>query len=202
MSEIILEEGGKGRYFDAQRQMWIVRVIQGNFHISSDPDVILDTVLGSCIAACIRDPVLKLGGMNHFLLPNSNLSGDTRSDPLASRYGTYAMELLINGILSRGGQRNRLEVKLFGGGNVVKGITGIGHKNADFIEQFMKDEKLPVSSAHLRGNSARRVEYSPASGRARMLLITGDHTTKIFKEETRHVPRVAETSGGDIELFD
>ena len=200
-SEIVPDEDGKRR-FDGYRQRRIVRVGQGNIHISADPDIILDTVLGSCIAACIRDPVLKIGGMNHFLLPRSCLVGNSRFDPLASRYGIHAMELLINGIMSKGGQRNRLEVKLFGGGNVVRGISGIGHENADFIERFMRDENLSISSMHLRGTWARRIEYSPVTGRARMMLITGNYTQKIHREEMRHVACVAETSGGDIELFD
>lgn len=190
------------RYFDRQRQAWMVRVVQGNYQVTSDPSVIYHTILGSCISACIRDPQAGIGGMNHFLLPSGDTSAAEMANGAASRYGTYAMELLVNAILSRGGSRSRLEVKLFGGGNVVKGIEGMGHKNADFIEEFVKLEKLNVVSKHLRGDAARRVEYNPYTGKARMLLVSTDATETIVREEVKRSVRVVAAPSGDIELFD
>jgi len=190
------------RYFDRQRQAWMVRVVQGNYQVTSDPSVIYHTILGSCISACIRDPLAGIGGMNHFLLPSGDTSAAEMASGAASRYGTYAMELLVNAILSRGGSRSRLEVKLFGGGNVVKGIEGMGHKNADFIEEFVKLEKLHVASKHLRGDAARRVEYNPHTGKARMLLVSTDATEAVVREEVKRSVRVDTSAAGDIELFD
>lgn len=198
------DSDSRRRFFDANKQQWFVRVSQGDYYITSDADVVLHTVLGSCISACIRDPVLGVGGMNHFLLPNAE-NIDLKAggaEALALRYGNYAMELLINGLLKRGAVRNRLEIKLFGGGNVVKGITGIGHKNADFIEAYLAAESLAVSSHHLRGFAARKVHYSPNSGRARMLLIADDTQRDIFKKEMARSVRVEPTPSGDVELFD
>ena len=190
------------RYFDKQRDAWMVRVVQGNYQVSSDASVIFHTILGSCISACIRDPLINIGGMNHFLLPHGDSTLSEIADGTASRYGSYAMELLINSILARGGERGRLEVKLFGGGNVVKGIAGVGHKNADFIEEYVVQERLGVVSTHLRGFTARRVEYSPFTGKARMLLISTEKTQDVFTQEATHTLRVAKSSAGEIELFD
>ncbi len=198
------ENSSLHRFFDAQKQKWFVRVSQGDYYITSDADVVLHTVLGSCISACIRDPVLGLGGMNHFLLPNAENIDMTAggAQQLALRYGNYAMELLINGLLKRGAKRDRLEVKLFGGANVVKNISGIGHKNASFIEKFMTDEGLKIASHHLRGFAARKVHYAPSSGRARMLLIADDTQRDVFKSELARSVRVEETKSGEVELFD
>lgn len=121
--------------------------------------------------------------MVHLALPAADLDGEARFDSKPARAGSRSIDRLIDGLLSEGGQRNRLEVKLFGGGNMVKGVSGIGHKNADFIERWMGDRKLPVASRHLRGHCARRIEYTPVTGRGRLMTITGDLTQKIHLEE-------------------
>lgn len=200
----VSDNDSQRRFFDGNKQKWFVRVSQGDYYITSDSEVVLHTVLGSCISACIRDPVLGVGGMNHFLLPNAdNIDMSAGgAEALALRYGNYAMELLINGLLKRGAARDRLEIKLFGGGNVVKGITGIGHKNADFIEGYLAAESLKIASHHLRGFAARKVHYAPSSGKARMLLIADDSQREIFKKEMTRSVRVEETPSGDVELFD
>jgi chemotaxis protein CheD len=194
------------RFFDANRKQWFVRVTQGNYYITSEDDVVLDTVLGSCIAACIRDPVLGIGGMNHFLLPNAEnidlSTGDAGAEALALRYGNYAMELLVNDLLKRGAKRSRLEIKLFGGANVVRGIRGIGHGNADFVERYVQAEGLNVIARHLRGFEARKVHYMPKTGRARMMLIADGRQEVVFKQEVARAVRVETTKGGDVELFD
>lgn len=198
-------ESGHPRFFDASKKQWFVRVTQGNYFITGEEDVVLDTILGSCVAACIRDPILGIGGMNHFLLPdaeNIDLNVGSGQAHLAMRYGNYAMELLVNELLKRGARRNRLEVKLFGGANVVKGIRGIGHKNADFVEKYAKAESLNVVSQHLRGFEARKVHFMPKSGRARMMLITDDRQAVVFRQEAAKSIRVEATPSGDVELFD
>src|ERR1044071_3377651 len=112
-----------------------VHIIQGEWKVLNDPNAVLTTILGSCVAACMRDPVAGIGGMNHFLLPGGPKTGE--ADGESVRYGVHAMELLVNGLLARGARRERLEVKLFGGGRLVKGLTDVGASNAPFAEEFL-----------------------------------------------------------------
>ncbi|MGR4864946.1 chemotaxis protein CheD [Caulobacter sp. LARHSG274] len=171
-----------------------VHVTQGESHVSADPNVVMTTVLGSCIAACLRDPTTGIGGMNHFLLPDS---GDNRKDGDAVRYGAYAMELLINGLLKKGARRDRLEAKIFGGGKLFDGLSDVGASNAAFAERFLRDEGIPIVSSSTGGLSARRVEFWPASGRVRQRLVAVDNAPV---EVRRPAPAPA-ASGGDLELF-
>ena len=146
-----------------------VHIVQGQFHVTDDPDVVLSTVLGSCVAACMRDPIANVGGMNHFLLPGDKDRDRARE---AERYGVHLMELLVNGLLQRGARRERLEAKLFGGGQVVDGLTDIGAKNAEFAEHFLRNEGIAYAGGSLGGKRGRRIEFSPVSGRARQIFLT------------------------------
>lgn len=139
-----------------------LHVGQGEHHVSSDPAVMLTTVLGSCVSMCLRDPTARVGGMNHFLLPD----GMATCADTGRRYGAYAMELLINGVLNAGGRRERLEAKLFGGGRMFDSLQDVGRFNADFAERFLSDEGIPVIGGSLRGLGARRINFWPATGRA------------------------------------
>lgn len=139
-----------------------LHVGQGEHHVSSDRDVVLTTVLGSCVAACLCDPLAGVGGMNHFLLPEGAGAGTDAG----RRYGAYAMELLINDLLKAGARRERLEAKLFGGGRMFDSLRDVGLANADFAERFLKDEGIRVVSGSLRGMGGRRLHYWPATGRA------------------------------------
>ena len=143
-----------------------VHVFQGHYEVSDAGDLYFSTILGSCVAACLRDPVAGVGGMNHFLVP-----GEDRADTKSLSYGIHSMELLINGLLKLGAQRHRLEAKLFGGGKVVKGVLDIGEANAIFAREFLARENIPCVSESLGGNSARRLQFWPASGRARLKLV-------------------------------
>ena len=173
-----------------------IAVIQGEYRVIEDPNVVLTTVLGSCVAACMRDPMAGVGGMNHFLLANPQ-NGASGGDQV--RYGAYAMELLINDLLKRGARRERLEVKLFGGAKLFDTLQDIGASNADFAEQFMRDEGIPVSGGSLRGRSARRVEYWPISGRVRQRMV---EDRSIVEQETRLVRRTpAPVDTGAVELW-
>ncbi|MEC9347706.1 MAG: chemotaxis protein CheD [Pseudomonadota bacterium] len=181
------------------------QVTQGEVAVSGDPELVLTTVLGSCIAACVHDPVLKIGGMNHFLLPTSGETASARG-PGANltelRYGNHAMEVLINEMLRRGSHKDRLQVKLFGGGNVLRGMSGVGHRNADFIESYVKHENLNVVSTDLRGLHARRVQFYPATARARVLYLTATGNEDLVKRElTQARDTIAPDKGGDVELF-
>jgi chemotaxis protein CheD len=137
-----------------------LHVVQGDHCVSADPDASMSTILGSCVAACLYDPVRKVGGMNHFLLAD----GDGEE---AMRYGAYAMEVLINDLLKMGASRDRLEAKLFGGARMMERLSDIGAGNAEFARRFLAAEGIPVVSESLGGRRARRVEFWPVGGRAR-----------------------------------
>lgn len=172
-----------------------VHIVQGEFHVSGDPGVVLTTILGSCVAACLRDPVARLGGMNHFLLPGEGGEGEARD---AMRYGVHAMELLVNGLLRAGARRDRLEAKLFGGARMLKGLTDVGRQNADFAERFLRQERIALSGASLRGERGRRVQFWPHGGRTRQMLLEGDDAA-VFATERRVEP--APSDVGAVELF-
>jgi chemotaxis protein CheD len=140
-----------------------IHVVQGEYHVSDDPAVVLTTILGSCVAACMRDPAARVGGMKHFLLP-----GDTQAPHLeeAQSYGVHLMELLVNSLMRRGARRDRLEAKLFGGGRMMQRLSNIGGLNASFAERFLRREGIKVVGASLGGVRGRRVQYWPVSGRA------------------------------------
>jgi chemotaxis protein CheD len=173
-----------------------IAVIQGEYRVIDDPNVVLTTVLGSCVAACLRDPIAGVGGMNHFLLANAS-DGKTGSDQV--RYGAYAMELLINDLLKRGARRDRLEAKLFGGAKLFDTLQDIGDGNATFAERFMRDEGIPVTGGSLRGRSARRVEFWPVVGRVRQRMVEDRSLAEQETRLVRRAPPVVDT--GAVELF-
>lgn len=195
------------RFFNRKLNVTVIRIDQGSCYVTGSDAEMLSTVLGSCISACVRDTELHIGGMNHFLLPASeeaswtNKQGDIASAHL--RYGNFAMEQLINGILKRGGTRENLEIKIFGGGNVLKGNGGVGHRNADFVEQYLRDEGYTVAAADLRGDLPRKIQYFPTTGRVQMKKLDTQHSKTIIREEEnrRKKTRVVEEAGS-IELWD
>ena len=173
----------------------MVHVVQGQFEILNDPSAVLTTVLGSCVSACVRDPLLQIGGMNHFLLP-----GDTggRSDSL--KYGVQAMELLINGLLQRGAARERLEAKLFGGARVVEGLSDIGQQNAAFARRFLQAENIRCVGESLGGDRPRRIRFWATTGRVQQLFLDRADPAAVTVERVRPAP-VAPAPTGDLELF-
>jgi len=172
-----------------------VQLTLGDTYVTSSPEEVLTTILGSCVATCIRDPESGVGGMNHFLLPDGN-TGDRQ----ARCYGVNAMELLINDILKHGGDRNRLEAKLFGGANVVSALRNVGTRNCTFARQFLDDEGIPIVGGDLGGDAARRIQYMPASGRARQVVVRGaDRLAQI--ELTALRTKVEPSPASDVEFF-
>lgn len=169
-------------------------VVQGDYEVTDDPDVVLTTVLGSCVACCVHDTAIGIGGMNHFLLPDTvnEVSGSEHR-----RYGVHLMELLLNELYKRGARRETIEVKIFGGANVVKGLSDIGAQNAEFAKQFLASEDLKYVGGHVGGNKARRVQFWPASGRARQRLVTSDAAPPNTLKPVPSVP----VNVGDVELF-
>ena len=141
-----------------------VAVIQGEVKVSAEPDVVLSTVLGSCIAVCMWDPGARVGGMNHFLLAEGGPGQGVK-------YGAHAMEMLINRLLRAGAARTALVCKVFGGAAVSRFSVDIGRRNADFARRFLADEGIPCLSESVGGTQARRVQFTPTTGAARMLLV-------------------------------
>ena len=174
-----------------------VHVIQGEFQVTSDPNVVLTTILGSCVAACVRDPLAQVGGMNHFLLPGVDTGG--RGEPDAMRYGVYSMELLLNALYRYGAKRERLEVKLFGGARMIDGLTDVGNQNATFAERFLRSEGIQVLGGSLRGEHGRRLQYWPVSGRVRQMAVASDKS--VFETERRQPKPAAPAQSGAVELF-
>jgi chemotaxis protein CheD len=170
-------------------------VVQGEHYVTDDPDTVLTTILGSCVAACLRDPVAGVGGMNHFLLPG----GDRRDSGAESvRYGVHAMELLVNALLARGARRENMEAKLFGGARLIKGLTDVGAMNAEFAEDFVRREGMRHVGGSLRGEAGRRIQFWPISGRARQVMLAKDTAERLSRPPT---PPPSAVAAGGLELF-
>lgn len=170
----------------------VVYVLQGEFKVSRAPDTVLSTILGSCVAVCLWDEGVGLGGMNHFLLP----FGPKAASSSPERYGVHAMEILINALLKAGARRNRLQAKLFGGARMSATLSDIGQSNARFAQQFLATEEIPCLAESLGGTSARRVLFRPATGQARQMLVPDANLEPVVAVTARALPRRDE-----IELF-
>jgi chemotaxis protein CheD len=190
------------KFFDSASSRWMVKVFPGEYYVTKNPEEVLVTVLGSCVSACIRDPRVGVGGMNHFMLPHSK-GGNWGGTQQSTRFGNFAMEKLLNELLKAGCSRNSLEIKVFGGGNVTDTQNAIGTENSDFILRYLEAEGLRCMAQDLRGQLPRRIHYTPASGKViRRLLGTGD-SFAVAREEKEYVSRLSQRStGGEIQLFD
>ena len=189
-------------YFDRTHDLPAAKILPGEFYVT-DKNMVLVTVLGSCVAACIRDPLFGIGGMNHFMLPDSAVEAGGPNSASA-RYGTYAMEILINQLLKSGARRNALEAKVFGGGNVLRGMTqsNVGQRNADFVLKFLRIEGIPVIADDLVDVYPRKVYYFPHTGRVLMKKLREMHNGTILDRERDYGVRLRKTEvAGDIELF-
>lgn len=193
--------GGITRFHDPQFRAVAVKISPGGHYVTRSGGEMLVTVLGSCVAACIRDPVAGVGGMNHFMLPAS-ADGVWGSASASMRYGNFAMERLINDILTRGGRRHCLEIKLFGGAGMIRGVASIGPKNAEFAVTYLRDEGLPLAAKHLGGEHARRINYFPLSGRVLMLEMPRDDIDIATTEAGYQASLSSEPIDGSVELFD
>ena len=150
------------RYFSERFQRPAVKLAAGQLYITHEMGEMLETLLGSCVAACIRDPVAGVAGLNHFMLPETS-QPRTNDLTAALRYGNHAMDMLIEGLLSRGAQRERLEIKVFGGANVTVGPK-VGISNATWVMRYLQSRKLPVAAQHLGGTLARSLHFFPETG--------------------------------------
>ncbi len=191
---------GVKRYYDQVSELTIVKVFSGDCYVTNQPGEMIVTILGSCISACIRDPVTNIGGMNHFLLPGENQGDSGKGN--AARFGAFAMEELINGIMKLGGKRERFEVKVFGGANVIESSAMIGTKNVEFVRRYLKDEGLRIASEDMGGDYPRRIHYFPDTGRLMMRKLRRKDDMKIIAEEKAYQSKIEKakpTTG--VELF-
>ncbi len=176
------------------------KVGPGECHVTGDGRCVIVTVLGSCIAACIRDPLAGVGGMNHFMLPQSS-DGEWGLASAHLRYGNFAMERLVNDILKRGGQRRRLEVKLFGGAAIGGIDSSVGRRNTEFVVTYLRNEKLMIAAQKTGGTQPMRVHYFPVSGRARVRELFRDELVSVAARERLLAARLPQPAAGSVELF-
>jgi chemotaxis protein CheD len=193
------------RLWDPAHQHWVAKILPGEFFVTRH-DESMTTVLGSCVAACMRDPALRLGGMNHFMLPMDLGGGGGWGGPtgVATRYGTYAMEQLINELMKLGAKRERLEVKLFGGGRILKVATDVGAKNIAFAREFLRQEGLRVLAEDLGDVYPRRVVYFPHTGAAMVKRLPALGAPGVAKQESQYLETLARKridDNDDVELF-
>lgn len=193
------------RHWDRENG-WTVKILPGEYYVSRGDEAI-STVLGSCVSACVRDPQRRVGGMNHFMLPEDSAVGPNDwLDPavgLATRYGSYAMESLINDLLKLGASRERLEIKLFGGGQILAAMTDVGGRNIRFIRNYLTLEGYRVAAEDLGGTQPRKVVYFPLSGRARLRKLRPIENRIISRHEQLYLESLGrQSTGGDVELFE
>ena len=190
------------RFFDSASSSWMVKVYPGEFHVATKKDERLVTVLGSCVAACIRDPITGVGGMNHFMLPE-NEAGQWGGELMSTRFGNHAMEKLINELIKLGVPRERMEIKVFGGGNVIDSAQAIGSKNGEFILRYLRDEGLKCTAQDLGGDYPRRIEYEPATGRVVRRILGRTDSDPVARDEREYQRSLSSTkmAAGEIELF-
>jgi chemotaxis protein CheD len=189
-------------YYDRTFDCDAAKILPGEYYCTFK-DMLIVTVLGSCVSACIRDRVSGIGGMNHFMLPDG---GDV-SNPLISasaRYGTYAMEVLINELLKSGARRENLEAKVFGGGNVLRGLTAlnVGERNAAFVRAYLKAEGIRLLAEDLNDVFPRKVYFFPRTGRVLVKKLRELNNNTLVNREQDYASRLAgKEIGGEVDLF-
>ncbi len=190
------------RYWDHHYHSYMAKILPGEYYITSH-DEVLTTVLGSCVAACIRDSVAGIGGMNHFMLPihtSPNAWEQTKVNA-ATRYGNFAMEYVINEILKYGGKRQNLEVKIFGGGKIMSNMANIGQQNIDFIKQYIRIENLNLLAEDLGDVYPRKILFYPANGRVRVKKLRSMEQSILNRENAYLRNLEKQPIEGDVDLF-
>jgi chemotaxis protein CheD len=189
-------------FWDAHFKNDAVKVLPGEFFVH-DEDMLVMTTLGSCIAACLWDRDKRVGGMNHFLLPDAGAAGVGGVD--GGRYGSYAMDLLIGELVKRGATRSSMEAKVFGGGAVVSGMNSInvGERNTAFVLDYLRTERITVVSKDVMDIYPRKVCFLPASGKAMVKRLASANTEALAAQERAAAQRAAPTAsaGGSVDLF-
>jgi chemotaxis protein CheD len=189
-------------YYDNHFKIDAVKILPGEYYVTVRPMLII-TVLGSCVAACIRDKVSGIGGMNHFMLPFVSDFGE--SVTASARYGTFAMEVLIKQLLEMGAQRKNLEAKIFGGGNLLKSFTldKVGERNATFVRNYLKTESIPIVAEDLLDIYPRKIYFFPENGTVKVKKLVRLHNDTIVQRELEHRKRMLceQLATANTELF-
>jgi chemotaxis protein CheD len=192
-------------YFDAHFKRPGVKLLPNEFYVTSQ-DMVLVTVLGSCVAACIQDRTAGLGGMNHFMLPDDGADA-SRAASESMRYGSYAMEVLLNELLKNGARRERLEAKVFGGAAVLAGMTtlNIGDRNSEFVRRYLALEKVRITAEDLQGEHPRKVAFMPRTGQVMVRKLGSTRDSGVTQRERQLVSELSQPRGraaaGQVELF-
>jgi chemotaxis protein CheD len=202
MSNEIQEQFATNVYYDRTFDCDAAKILPGEYYFTPK-DMLIVTVLGSCVAACIRDKVTGIGGMNHFMLPDG---GNDPDSPVSAsmRYGTYAMEVLINELLKSGARRENLEAKVFGGGAVLRGFTAInvGERNAKFVLNYLRSENIRVTAEDLNDVHPRKVYYFPRTGKVLVKKLKQMNNNTLVNREQDYANRLqTKPVSGDVELF-
>jgi len=193
------------RYWDKTHNIVAAKILPGEYYVTASNELVT-TVLGSCISACIRDKEHGVGGMNHFMLPETTANKLNKGVEAvvgnATRYGNYAMEHLINTILANGGKRKNLEVKLFGGGKIIPTMGDVGARNVEFVLEYIDTEALKLLSKDLGDIYPRKVIYFPSTGKVMMKKIKDLHNETIVVRERQYSSTIKDTAvESEIELF-
>ena len=195
----LIEHQSSQRYFDSKFSREAIKILPGEFFVTTR-DMLLVTVLGSCVAACIRDPERGIGGMNHFMLPDGGAGAMSKS----ARYGGYAMELLVNELIKSGARRGALEAKVFGGGRVMASLSSanVGERNSEFVLDYLRQEGIPVLAQDLQDKHARKIYFFPRVGRVLVKKLECVNNDTLARREREYQERLArDDASGDIELF-
>ncbi|MCU7835515.1 MAG: chemoreceptor glutamine deamidase CheD [gamma proteobacterium symbiont of Taylorina sp.] len=193
------------RYWDNYHNSFAAKILPGEYYVTMKDEMVV-TVLGSCVSACIRDRIFGIGGMNHFMLPHTrdDLSHHLGSGPstTASRYGSYAMEMMINDILKHGGRKENLEVKIFGGGKILKNMSDVGLRNIQFVEEYIALEAIPLISEDTGDIYPRKVVYHPNTGKVKVKKLRSLHNETLIRREEEYQHSIDDKPvNSDIELF-
>lgn len=193
-------------YYDQRFSIDAVKLLPGQYFVTTHNKMLV-TVLGSCVAACLFDPVAGVGGMNHFMLPNVNKSASEleQSQDVAAKYGIHAMELLINDLVKAGASKSRIKAKVFGGGKVVPSFVqnDVGKLNAEFVSHFLDTELIPILASDLCDNYARKIYFFPRDGKVLMKRINELNNTTIIKRESQHRWELSrQAPSGSVDLFE
>jgi len=202
MNPALEEQLATNVYYDRTFDCEAAKILPGEYYFTGK-EMLIVTVLGSCVAACIRDRVSGVGGMNHFMLPDS---GNDADSPLSAsmRYGAYAMEVLINELLKAGARRENLEAKVFGGGNVLRGFTtiNVGERNAQFVRDYLRAENVRITAEDLNDVHPRKVYYFPRTGKVLVKKLRQLNNYTLVKREQDYASRLKTSPvSGDIDLF-
>lgn len=192
------------RYYEPATGGMAVKILPGEYYATVQDEVIT-TVLGSCVAACIHDPVIGVGGMNHFMLPEPSTTAGRWGGSMAgraARYGSDAMEQLVNTVLKAGGVRSRLQVKIFGGGRILTRMTDIGSRNVDFVRRYLQAESLALAAEDVGGVTPRQLRFFPTTGRVQVRRLDGIAAAGLADRERRYLKQLAnDPIKGEVELF-